>query len=146
MVFMGCGFTSGGQESVFSAAVCKIQESKHYIESLPSVPKDKQASSLKVKGPLYSCLLITHLPSRSRTLNWHLETIYRPFLQAWEQESIGVSLLSTHISLVPSPPSQRFCVNIILRPTNVKVWEQGWFPSYSPTYMYTHTVDREIFV
>ena len=29
-----------------------------------------------MKGPLYSCFLITRLPSRTRTLNWHLETIY----------------------------------------------------------------------
>ena len=29
-----------------------------------------------MKGPLYSYLSITHLPSGSRTLNWHLETIY----------------------------------------------------------------------
>ena len=28
-----------------------------------------------MKGLLYSCLLIMHLPSRSRKLNWHLETI-----------------------------------------------------------------------
>ena len=44
MVFMGRGFTSEGQESgsVFSAAVCKIQASKHYIESLPLEPKDKR--------------------------------------------------------------------------------------------------------
>ena len=54
MVFMGRGFTSGGQESVFSAAVCKIQASKHYTESLPLVPKDKtkEDASLKVKGLL----------------------------------------------------------------------------------------------
>ena len=34
--FHGCGFTSGGQESVsvfYSAAVCKIQGSKRYIKS-----------------------------------------------------------------------------------------------------------------
>ena len=45
MVFMGHGFTSGGQESgsVFSAAVCKIQVSKCYIESLPLVPKDNRS-------------------------------------------------------------------------------------------------------
>ena len=45
MVFMGRGFTSGGQESgsVFSAAVCKIQASKRYIKSLPLVPKDKRS-------------------------------------------------------------------------------------------------------
>ena len=31
---MGHGFTSGGQESgsVFSAAVCKIQASEHYVD------------------------------------------------------------------------------------------------------------------
>ena len=43
MVFVGRGFTSGGQESgsVFSAALCKIQASKRYIESLPLVEKNK---------------------------------------------------------------------------------------------------------
>ena len=42
---MGRGLTSGGQESgsVFSAAVCKIQASKHYIKSLPLVAKDKRS-------------------------------------------------------------------------------------------------------
>ena len=69
MVFMGRSFTSGGQESgsVFSAAVCKIQASKHYTESL--VPKVKKAASLKVKGLLHSYLLIACLPSESRTFN-----------------------------------------------------------------------------
>ena len=45
MVFMGRGFTSGGQKSVsgFSAAACKIQASKCYIESLPLVLKDKRS-------------------------------------------------------------------------------------------------------
>ena len=44
MVFRGCSFTSGGQKSVsgFSAAACKIQGSKYYIESLPLVVKDKR--------------------------------------------------------------------------------------------------------
>ena len=39
IVFMGCGFTSGGQESgsVFSAAVCKVQASKCYVDSLALV-------------------------------------------------------------------------------------------------------------
>ena len=36
----------------------------------------KEAASHEVKGSLYSCLLIVHLPSGSRMLNWHLETIY----------------------------------------------------------------------
>ena len=40
MVFMGRGFTSGGQKS---GAVRKIQASKHYIESLPLVLKDKRS-------------------------------------------------------------------------------------------------------
>ena len=44
---------------VFGAAVCKIKTGKHY----------------KVKGSLYSCLLTAHLPSRSRILNLHLETV-----------------------------------------------------------------------
>ena len=45
MVFMGRGFTSGGQESgsVFSASMCIIQASKRYIESLPLVLKDKRS-------------------------------------------------------------------------------------------------------
>ena len=40
----GCGFTSGGQESgsVFSASLCKIHASKHYVESLPLVLKDRR--------------------------------------------------------------------------------------------------------
>ena len=45
MVFMGRGFTSGGQKLVsgFSAAACKIQASKCYIESLPLIPRDKRS-------------------------------------------------------------------------------------------------------
>ena len=48
---MGHGFTSGGEESgsVFSAAVCKIQASKCYIKSLPSVPKDKRSCFSQVE-------------------------------------------------------------------------------------------------
>ena len=38
--------------------------------------KTEEAASLKMKGSLYSCLLVVHLPSGSRTLNWNLETIY----------------------------------------------------------------------
>ena len=45
MVFMGRGFTSGGQESgsVFSASVCIIQASKRCVESLPLVLKDRRS-------------------------------------------------------------------------------------------------------
>ena len=45
MVFMGRGFTSGGQKSVsrFSAAAWKIQANTCYIESLPLVLKDKRS-------------------------------------------------------------------------------------------------------
>ena len=54
MVFMGRGFTSGGQESgsVFSASMCIIQASKRCVESLPLLLKDKKAASLKVKDLL----------------------------------------------------------------------------------------------
>ena len=49
MVFMGHGFTSGGQVSgsVLSAAVCKIQASKRYMESLSLVLKDKRSCFLQ---------------------------------------------------------------------------------------------------
>ena len=40
------------------AHLCKIQASEHYVESLPLVLKE--AASLKVRGSLYSCLLIMH--------------------------------------------------------------------------------------
>ena len=53
--------------SVFSAAVCKIQANKCYVEFLPLMLNE--AASLKVKGSLYSCLLIVCLPSGSRMLN-----------------------------------------------------------------------------
>ena len=45
MIFMGHGFTFERQESesVFSAAVCKIQASKCYVESLPLVLKDRRS-------------------------------------------------------------------------------------------------------
>ena len=49
MIFMGRGFTSGGQGlgSVFSTAVCKIQASKCCIESLTLVLKDKRSCFLQ---------------------------------------------------------------------------------------------------
>ena len=55
--FQRGGFTSRG--CVFSAVVCQIR--KRY--------KRKEAASLKLKGLLYSCLLITRLPSVSKMLN-----------------------------------------------------------------------------
>ena len=75
MVFMGRDFTSRGQESrsVFSTTVCKIQAG-----TINAVLKIKEAASHKVKELLYSCLLISCLPSGNKTLNWHLETIYSP--------------------------------------------------------------------
>ena len=47
---------------------------KYRLVSATSSPyhyyrKVKEAAPLKVKGPLYSCLLIARLPSGSRTLN-----------------------------------------------------------------------------
>ena len=76
-LFMGRGFTFGGQElgCAFSGAVCKIQARKRYIKSFPLVSKIKEAVSLKIKDPLYNCLLIACLPSRSRMLNQHLDNL-----------------------------------------------------------------------
>ena len=63
---MGRGFTSGGQESVFSAAVCKIQASNRYIESLQAKRSCfPQGARSAVELPLD----ITCLPFGSRTLN-----------------------------------------------------------------------------
>ena len=63
IVFMRRGFTSGGQESgyVFSAAVCIIQASEHYIDFLPLALKDErscfsQGKSFAVQLPL-DCVL-----------------------------------------------------------------------------------------
>ena len=52
VVFTGHGYTSGGQELgfVFSAAVCKTQASKRYIESLPLVLKDKRSCFSQGEG------------------------------------------------------------------------------------------------
>ena len=76
---MGCGFTYTGQKSgpVFSAAVCRIQGSKCYITSLRTISAEREGGSLKMKGPLYSSLLIAYLPTESSKLNWQLVTIYR---------------------------------------------------------------------
>ena len=51
MVFMGCGFISGGQRLgfVFRIAVCKIRASECYVASLPLVLKDKKGCFHKVK-------------------------------------------------------------------------------------------------
>jgi len=58
--------------------MCKMQGSKYYVEFLPLVLKDKKKRLLtRLKSSLYSCLLTVCLPSGSRTLNRHLETIYR---------------------------------------------------------------------
>ena len=61
MVFMGCSFTSGGQElgSVFSTAVCKIQASKRYVESSPLVLKDShKVKRFTVQLPLDHALAL----------------------------------------------------------------------------------------
>ena len=65
MVFMGRGFTSGGQESgsVFNAVVYKMLSPYHCCLKI------EEAASLKMKGSLYSCLLIARFASGSRTLN-----------------------------------------------------------------------------
>ena len=74
-VFHGgvASLSEGKSRGLFSAAVCKIQASKCYVEFLPLVLNDKKVASHKVKASFYSCLLIVCLPSESRTLNWDLE-------------------------------------------------------------------------
>ena len=57
--------------------VIKLQREKEEHAWSYNIEKRQEAASLKVKGPLYSCLLIVCLPSGSGTLNRHLETIYR---------------------------------------------------------------------
>ena len=57
--------TSKGKSLGLCLAVCKIEASERYIQSLPVVLKDKKAASLKANGPLYSCLFIICLTSRS---------------------------------------------------------------------------------
>ena len=53
---------------MFIVQLCaKIQANKRYVEFLPLVLKE--VASLKVKGSLYSCLLIVRLPSGNRMLN-----------------------------------------------------------------------------
>ena len=58
MVFKGRGFTSGRQEleSVFSAAVCKIQASKLYTESLSLVLKDRRRFAVQLPFA-FDCVL-----------------------------------------------------------------------------------------
>ena len=79
MVFVGRGFTSGGQESgsVFSIDMCKTQASKHYIESVPLVLKDKSSCFFQGDRLVVQLPFDYALASGSRTLNWCLETIYR---------------------------------------------------------------------
>ena len=79
MVFVGRGFTSGGQESgsVFSIDMCKIQASKRYIESVPLVLKDKSSCFFQGDRLVVQLPFDYALASGSRTLNWCLETIYR---------------------------------------------------------------------
>ena len=73
----GHSFTSRGQESgcVLGAAVCKIQASKCYIESLPKIHCN-------------SYLLIAHWPSGSRTFNWHFGSHPYRIKIAWWKSSI----------------------------------------------------------
>ena len=73
MVFMGRGFTSGGQKSgsVFSTAVCKIQASKRCVESLPLVLKDKR--NCFSQGERFLHVLIPMLIYESQFLNSNFE-------------------------------------------------------------------------
>ena len=72
----------------FGAAVCKIQARKCYIKSLPPVPKIKEAVSLKVKGPLYSYLLIVICPLEVGCLI----DIWKPYIGLFPQGSLPTPL------------------------------------------------------
>ena len=52
-----------------------------------------------MKDLLYSCLLSVHLPSRSRTLNWHLETIYMWVVQVKFKSYVRPALDSSSIEI-----------------------------------------------
>ena len=83
---MGHGFTSRGQESGLAQLCAEYRQGV-----LPLVLKDKATASPKVKGSLYSCFLITHLPFRCRTSSgvaYRLTTQLR-----------GVSMLFAHFYL-----------------------------------------------
>ena len=87
--FHGGGFTSGGQESgsVFSAAVCKIQASKHYVESSPLVLKDKrscfsQGERFTVQLPLVSLDCGTFCPEVGRLIGIWKPSIMLPSPQS----------------------------------------------------------------
>ena len=71
MVIMGRGFTTRGQESgsVFSAAVCKIQASKHYIKSLLLAQKDKRSCFSQSERSAVQQPLDRAFVSGSRMLN-----------------------------------------------------------------------------
>ena len=99
-VFMGRGFTSGGQESgsVFGAAVCKIQGSKWYVESLPLVLKDKRSWFSQGKRSAVQLPLITCMPSGSRTLNWYLKRLQTG---SWRHSSLLIcSRWSHHVTFL----------------------------------------------
>ena len=54
-------FLEGKIRGLCLVQLCKIQASKHYVESLPFVLKDKKAASLRGKKPavqlLFACAL-----------------------------------------------------------------------------------------
>ena len=73
--------------------------------------KINEAASLKVKGPLYNCLLIACLPSRSRTLNWHLKSSlyyirWHSPLSWWQSRQMTQTACRTC-----DPPPEPYCMS-----------------------------------
>ena len=85
MVFMWRGFTARGQGTgSVSTAVCRIQASKHYIESLLLVLKDRrscfsQGERFTVRLPL-DCALAPEV--------WRLIGIWKPSQQLMKQNML----------------------------------------------------------
>ena len=112
---MGCGFTSRGQESgsVFSTAVCKIQASKHYVESLP-LPH--------LSSCLPDVMHVTLSPRPSPSLRFlHLQVI-----KNWRREWPGNethSYTNSPLHTLTHTPAQLPCPLVMIPETR---WLQDW--------------------
>ena len=89
MVFMGRGFTSGGQElgSAFSAAVCKIRARKCYIGSSPSVSKVKRSCFFHGKRSAVQ-LCLDHVFDICKTMSFQTIFISNCFFQLSKKKSM----------------------------------------------------------
>ena len=76
-----------------SATLILIASTELYKKLLPS----------RQKGLIHSCLLIVHLPSRSRVHNWHLETMHTQLMCT----VVGKGVTPCDIHVVSQQPSQK---------------------------------------